>query len=272
MMGVINITPNSFSDGGIFQDAQSVLNQIKKFKTNDVTYFDLGAESTAPFNGPITADLEWERLAPILESVVVSNLLDEQDYISIDTYKFDVFKKSFKLIKSLKPNQKIIWNDVSGKLEKEVLEFLSFNDFELIISHNLCSTRDNTSNHMNFVAETINVEDYFKNIKNKIFKLGLLDKVYFDPCFGFSKTLEQNNKLLSSIRDWLDIEMRWVLGVSRKSFLQAKCNGESKDKRILESETYHAQLITSWKSSFPDTPIVVRLHDPEVFKPDFLMK
>jgi dihydropteroate synthase len=272
MMGVINITPNSFSDGGLFQDKSAVLNQIEILKKSDVQYFDIGAESTAPFNEPISEELEWERLEPILISVMNSNILSPEDFLSIDTYKFSIFKKAYSLIRSKSKMQKIIWNDISGKIEDEVLDYLKVNDFDLVVSHNLCSKRNESSNHMSFVKEKIDLKGYFQSFKEKLSGLKLLDRVYFDPCFGFSKTMDQNEESLNNIESWLDKDLRWILGISRKSFLQARSLGESKAQRIKNSEDLHAEYISRWMHTFKNTQIVVRLHDPEVFNRALLLK
>ncbi|WP_164848294.1 dihydropteroate synthase [Halobacteriovorax sp. HLS] len=263
---MINITPNSFSDGGKFLGREEVLNQLKVLKNQGVRIFDFGAESTAPFNDPISSELEWTRLAPILESVLDSQALDQrEDSISIDTYKFDVFKQAYELIRKKGSSFKVIWNDVSGKLEDEVIEFLKEHDFKLVISHNLCPDRIRTSSHMDFTCEHIDLVNYFSCYEQKLKSHDLLSKVIFDPCFGFSKTVEQNYELLSSMQKWLDPRFQWILGVSRKSFLQKLCSSDDKAQRTQQSEYLHTLLISRWMKTFKTENILIRLHDPAVF-------
>ena len=268
-MGVINITPNSFSDGGEFTSRETFLEQFKKLQALGVQIFDLGAESTAPFNQPISSELEWQRLSPMIECLFKESALKSSDSISIDTYKFDVFKQAYALIRSFDESIRVIWNDVSGKLEDEVLDFLDAHNFELVISHNLSPKRSLTSEHMNFCADKIDLVDYFSRISNTLEDRGLSSKCLFDPCFGFSKTLEQNYELLSTMDTWLDGQYRWVIGVSRKSFLQKLCFG---DDKIKESELIHTSLLSKWMRSFSDRSITIRLHDPSVFLSAQLVK
>ena len=98
MMGVINITPNSFSDGGKFTDVDSIKHQINHFRNYDCTHFDFGAESTAPFNAGISAREELKRLAPLFE-LLRSGEFRPFETLSFDTYKLEVFKEIITLVR-----------------------------------------------------------------------------------------------------------------------------------------------------------------------------
>jgi dihydropteroate synthase len=269
MMGVINITPNSFSDGGEFSSKDSFIQKARDLKDQGVSIFDLGAESTAPFNDAISSEVEWQRLRPMLLSLLESSILSDDDTISIDTYKIDIFNKSYDLIREHSSTLKIIWNDVSGKLEDEVIELLKTKDFSLVVSHNNSPSRELTSSHMDYVEDEIDLSKYFLDCYETLLDHGVQHKVYFDPCFGFSKSLEQNYELLSSMNTWLDMSYRWVIGISRKSFLQKLSSGPDK---IKNSELIHSALISKWMNNFSETNIIIRLHDPNVFKSAFLVK
>ncbi|MCT4642903.1 MAG: dihydropteroate synthase [Bacteriovoracaceae bacterium] len=214
-MGVINITPNSFSDADslltLTKTKEKLLKKIKEF---DIV--DIGAESTAPFNKAVSFDEEMRRFEyffiPLLKDIG-----DPKTTISIDTYKIEVFEYVCKKINNSWPKTKVIFNDISGCIDDKLLCLLSSSlKFDYIFSHNLCLKREDSSNHMNYTRKNLaicDINSFFNEMKNKTKR-----KVYFDPCFGFSKTKKQNLMILNNL-DKLDVE-NLVVGISRKSFLR----------------------------------------------------
>lgn len=235
-MGVMNLTPDSFSDGGKLNSLKSVEKTfIKMLQWAHV--IDLGAESTAPFNDPIDVLAEFKRFEtyffPLLQK-----LKDPKTTISIDTYKPELFYEIYLVIKHFWPETKLIFNDVSGKIDDELIDLLSDDslDFEYVYSHNLCPSRALTSEHIKYceIDESIEylrmVVQYFRN-GLEILK-PIPKRIWIDPCFGFSKTRAQNHLLLKHFKTFL-MQLAWdvpvVYGVSRKSFLRVPQTLDAKD-------------------------------------------
>jgi dihydropteroate synthase len=242
-MGVINITPNSFSDGNKFKNYTQFRDYfIDMLSWADV--IDIGAESTAPFNSAIDSLDELERFEEFLFPLV-SELNDPHMYLSIDTYKPEVFYEVYLVVKHYWPNTHLIFNDVSGKIDDELALILSDTnlDFDYIYSHNLCVNRSMTSDHMKFCSKEKSYN--FLNEMVKYFRLGLEilgpltfnRKVWIDPCFGFSKSRQQNQFLLKNIQYFLEgipTNISLVYGISRKSFLRVPADLDPKDTTNIE--------------------------------------
>lgn len=249
-MGVINVTPDSFSDGGTYQN--------KNLKSLKFDILDFGAESTAPFNKAISASEEQTRLKNFFSPIA-------NKWVSLDSYKLETmkwFKEEF-------PSQKTIFNDISGQLEDEYLEFLQGQDSYFVFSHNLVPTRQESSSHMKFTQDSLDFYAYFDQALEKIDQRGLLDKVILDPCFGFAKTREQNISLLKKLPELVkrfNSDIPWLIGISRKSFLRNPPNLNPKKeefKRKLDQigSTIMASLIKDLKGR----KVIFRTHEEESF-------
>ena len=271
-MGVINITPNSFSDGGKFTDVDSIKHQINHFRNYDCTHFDFGAESTAPFNDRISAREELKRLAPLFE-LLRSGEFRPFETLSFDTYKLEVFKEIITLVRDeLKLTNRVIFNDVSGVMDEDLFKLMNEYEFDYVYSHCLVPSRSETSNHMNYLVDKVDLSKYFSEAREVFKSKSVLERVIFDPCFGFSKSSEQNLALIDSVTDWCSKEDRWLLGISRKSFLRSLSNSKDREEQFLFSELLHAQILSSWMNNLHNSLILIRLHDPQVFHSATLMK
>lgn len=248
-MGVMNVTPNSFSDGGELPSVDEFLKRLDSFGPIDA--IDIGAESTAPMNEAIGFEEEWERLQvflPLLRSLSCS--------ISIDTYHPETIFKAVRWWRDNKLRVPLIWNDVSGKFDETVEDFLKEDSlFWYVFCHNLAPGRELTSKHMDYVSEGLNLREYFHPYCRK--------NVIFDPCLGFSKTYEQNWWILENfgeIQRDLDHD-EWLIGFSRKSFLRKKSGLTLDEKEALDR--YHIEEFNRLKDDW--TGIVwLRTHRPEL--------
>ena len=239
-MGVINLTPNSFSDGGDFNQFHSFKNRfLELLKWAHI--IDLGAESTAPFNSKISAKEELSRYEelffPLLEE-----LEDPHIEISIDTYKVDVFITVLKKINLKWPKTRVIFNDVSGAIDSELVDVLKSRelDFSYVFSHNLAPSREQTQNHMKYLSPSVGMDFFRENIRyfeEGLKRLSTFEKtIIIDPCFGFSKSREQNLYLLKNLKTFLlqfPVGLDCLVGISRKSFLRSEKN---KDLSILNDQ------------------------------------
>lgn len=276
IMGVMNVTPNSFSDGGRFIESSTIEAQIENFKKLGVYYLDIGAESTAPMNDAISADEEWQRLEKVIA------ILKEELWagvVSLDTYKPEIANAFFKeLSKSGYNDSQFLWNDVSGEWDGEVEDFLNrYPSSRYVFCHNEAPSREKTSLHMDFVKDGANEEcfsrlkEYFKKADTSQYG----ERVVLDPCFGFSKTYEQNWYLIENFPLLMESfeDHDFVFGVSRKSFLrkwwQENVNSyeEKKENLLQKSEILHASLLRDLFKKCSSNKLkkaIFRLHDPEI--------
>ncbi|MFY7992851.1 MAG: dihydropteroate synthase [Bacteriovoracaceae bacterium] len=270
-MGVINITPNSFSDGDDQLSLSKLTQKIQDF--GPVECVDIGAESTAPKSLPIDAETEWLRFQewglPLIEKI------SPQTLISIDTYHPETI---FKLARQLK-DRPFIWNDVSGQLDTEVESFLLARpNVYYVLSHNLAPTRSKASSHMDFVS-TAAPEEFFWDMVSffgpkikRLREINVYSRVILDPCFGFSKTVEQNLYLMKNFAH-LVREVNhpsWLVGISRKSFLRQKygidvMTPESREFLDQKHEVDLRELLVD----FPFPFVWVRTHRPELLPTSF---
>lgn len=236
-MGVMNITPDSFSDGGEFD--------LSRLSQN-IDAWDVGAESTAPMNASISSDEEWARLAPHLTHLLKVPLL------SLDTYHPEtIFRMA-----SLRNN--LIWNDVSGKFDEHVEQFLSLDSsFQYVYCHNLAPSRELTGEHMDYAHGTTvqAVIDYFWGKRHP--------RVIFDPCLGFSKTYEENWAILGNMGEIQKKvgHNRWLIGFSRKSFLRKKFGLDLSQREELDRK--HLEVLSEVLGEMSGE-VWVRTHRPEL--------
>jgi dihydropteroate synthase len=271
-MGVINITPNSFSDGGIFLDQDKLISTIENFKKFPDLIFDFGFESTAPMNKPIDSMTEKTRMVSFLDQI--SNIDLSKRWISIDTYQLSNFLFLYGELKKRFPTCGIILNDVSGVLDRSLSDCLSLmkqdKHFYYIYSATHIPDRSRVLEHMNFISK----EDAFVSLSEKIdyfLKWSEMnhinfDRVIFDPAFGFSKTFEQNWQLIDGMKNYLNSHLKykefiWLFGFSKKSFMQKKFP-ESSDPKS-DSEVLHARLVNDFLT-IQTKGIIFRVHDPNI--------
>lgn len=262
-MGVINLTPNSFSDGHenltldtVFEKIQSVLEWA------DI--LDFGAESTAPQSSKISAEEEFTRFERLLLPLV--HRIDfKGKVLSIDTYKIDVMKEVKLALKGV--DCKVMFNDVSGDVSDELLSFLSINsDLSYVVCDNLAPTRVQTGDHMDFLFKGENAS-YFQlfltNMNKRLEKLkALKTEIYVDPAFGFSKSKEQNLYLLSRFSELhQEFGKPLVMGISRKSFLRPA----GMDKSSSEHHGFLDQVAMNFHRGELGKSTLFRVHDPTPF-------
>lgn len=270
-MGVINITPDSFSDGGKYTSLSSIKDQIQHFRNYGCKCFDFGAESTAPFNRAISEREEQDRLLPLFE-LIRSGEFKEDETLSFDTYKLSTFRKIITFVRECGLRNKVLFNDVSGALDEGLFSLMNEFEFDYIFSHSLVPTREQASDHMEYLSEEIDLLKYFNDAKKVFEKRNLLERVIFDPCFGFSKTAEQNLELINKTHQWIGASDKWVFGISRKSFLRALSPSKDRAEQVFFSELLHGQVLVNWMKNLQSQSILIRIHDPAVFLSAEIMK
>ena len=203
IMGILNVTPDSFSDGGNFNSVDKALQHAKAMINEGADIIDLGGESTRPGHNYVDADEELRRVIP-----VIKKLKEELDTpISVDTYKAKVADESLKL------GVEMI-NDVWGlRKDKDMAQVIAKYDAHVCIMHNQDNTeydKDIMESIKDFLAESINIAIEAGIDKNKI---------VLDPGIGFGKTYEQNLEVLKRLGELKVLGYPILLGTSRKSVI-----------------------------------------------------
>ncbi|AXK16234.1 MULTISPECIES: dihydropteroate synthase [Bacillus] len=202
IMGILNVTPDSFSDGGSYNEVDAAVRHAKEMKNEGAHIIDIGGESTRPGFAKVSVEEEIKRVVPMIQTVSKEVELP----ISIDTYKAEVAKQA------IEAGAHII-NDIWGaKAEPEIAEVAAHYDVPIILMHN----RDNMS-YRNLMADMI--ADLYDSIK--IAKAaGVRDEnIILDPGIGFAKTPEQNLEAMRNLEQLNVLGYPVLLGTSRKSFI-----------------------------------------------------
>ncbi len=219
VMGILNLTPDSFFDGGVHSGSKKILSQVERMLSEGAEIIDIGAFSSRPGAKLLTEEEEAERLFKPLESISKEF---PQALLSIDTYRKNIAKKALDLGAS-------IINDISGgDWDTELPPFLADKHVPYIIMHMQGSpeTMQQSPSYENVSKE---IYQWFSSKLNQLDQLGLKD-VIIDPGFGFGKSLEHNYQLLKDLRHFCHLNRPILVGVSRKGLIQKVI-----DKKAAES-------------------------------------
>lgn len=215
LVGILNITPNSFSDDRQSVDPLQTIQQVERMVLAGAEIIDIGAEATNPHSQPITAELEWQRLEPTLHALLpeLSNLLIKPK-ISIDTRHALVAEKCLAM------NIDCI-NDVSGLMDVAMQAIVAQSACDVVVMHHLTIPEDRTISlppQENVIALVV---QWAEKQLSYLEKNGINRKrIIFDIGIGFGKTAEQSLELIKNISVFNRLNTRLLVGHSRKSFLQ----------------------------------------------------
>lgn len=209
VMGILNITPNSFFDGGKYADENSVLQQVEKMLIDGATFIDVGAYSSKANAEFVSEDEETSRLIPVIE-LILKNF--PETLISVDTFRATVAKKAIE-------NGACIINDISaGSLDENMIQTVAKLQVPYIMMHMKGNpqTMQSLAQYENIVKEML---FYFSEKVAQARSLGINDLI-IDPGFGFfAKTLEQNFEVMNKLELFQMLELPLLVGVSRKSMI-----------------------------------------------------
>ena len=218
LMGVVNVTPDSFSDGGLFPTVESAIVHGQRLVEEGAALLDIGGESTRPRAEPVALDVELERVLP-----VVAGLSGSRAVVSIDTTKGAV------AIASLEAGAAIV-NDISGGSDPALLEAAARFDAGLVLMHmqgTPATMQDNPSYH-DVVSE---VGDFLAQRTRQAMQAGVSpERICIDPGIGFGKLQEHNLALLAGLPRLQKLGFPIMVGISRKAFL-GRITGEKEPLR-----------------------------------------
>jgi dihydropteroate synthase len=204
IMGIVNVTPDSFSDGGAFFFEEQAIEQGKQLLKDGADILDLGGESTRPGAIPVSPDEETRRVVPVITELAKLGAI-----ISVDTRNSCVMERALEAGAS-------VLNDVTALKGKRSLEVAASSHASVILMHMRGSpaTMMNNTNYGNLVAE---VRDYLGMRISACLSAGIeLNRIAIDPGFGFGKTREQNLELITNLNELDQHQCAVVVGLSRK--------------------------------------------------------
>jgi len=225
-MGICNLTPDSFSDGGNLASPNHWLKRIEDFERNNIQAFDLGAESTRPGATPVSPNDEWQRLQPALETLCAhfaGRIF--KPWISVDTRHAQVAAQA------LEHGADTI-NDVSGLTDPAMLDVLKSSACQYVLMHSLSVPADRNVVLPSEGDPVAAVLTWAETQLERLEKTGIsFDRILFDPGIGFGKTPEQSLAMIRRIDEFIKLPVRILVGHSRKSFMDtwAKRPAEARD-------------------------------------------
>ena len=210
IMGVVNVTPDSFSDGGRFYDHHAAVAQGEKLAAEGAAIIDIGGESTRPFSEPVTVEEETRRVLPVIEKLVQRVSVP----ISIDTTKAKVARRA------LEAGASII-NDVSAlRFDPGIAVLAAETDTPLILMHMLGKPKSMQAlpRYDNLIDEILSfLEDAVKRAENRGVARA---RIIVDPGIGFGKTVAHNLLLLKHLQAFTRLDLPILIGTSRKAFIR----------------------------------------------------
>ena len=218
VMGVLNITPDSFSDGGKYNNPEAALAHAKAMIDEGADFIDIGGQSTRPGAEEITAEEELKRVIPVIEK-----LRSETDIpISIDTYRSEVASAALK-------SGALIVNDISGfNHDKNMLKIIAEHKASAIAMHMKGTPKDMQDNpqYEDVVKEVV---AYFEDV---IWRANVenVNQIILDPGIGFGKNVEHNLTLIKHINELKRLDTPIMVGVSRKSMINKIAGGDVNDR------------------------------------------
>lgn len=243
VMGVLNVTPDSFSDGGEFFDSDKAVEHGLKMAADGAAIIDVGGESTRPGSDSVSIDEQIQRVTPVIEA-----LCEKTDVpVSIDTYKFEVAQAALEA-------EAAMINDITALSDERVGELAAERQVPVVLMH------------MQGTPATMQIEPKYDDVVGEVLefllgrakraeRLGIAKSMIFiDPGIGFGKTFQHNLSLLRNIDKFVGSGYRVLVGTSRKRFIGSITSKEKPADRIFGTAATVALCAAAGVS-------VVRVHD-----------
>ena len=243
VMGVLNVTPDSFSDGGQFFDPDMAIEHGLEMATEGAAIIDIGGESTRPGSDSVSADEQIKRVTPVIEALCKKTDVP----VSIDTYKYEVAEAALNA-------GAVVINDITALSDERMGELAAEWQVPVVLMH------------MQGTPATMQIEPKYDDVVGEVlgFLLGRAkraerfgmskDMIFIDPGIGFGKTTEHNLSLLRNIEKFVASGYRVLLGTSRKRFIGQITGKEKPAERIFGTAATVALCVAAGVS-------IVRVHD-----------
>lgn len=242
-MGVLNLTPDSFSDGGLFVNKDSALKHATQMINDGARIIDIGGESTRPGAIEVSVDEECQRVIPVIQAIrEISDIP-----VSIDTSKPEVMQQAITAGASM-------INDVNALRAEGAVELAAKFNVPVCIMHmqGLPRTMQHTPSYKNVVQE---VKDFLKQRIDVCVNAGIKrENIVIDPGFGFGKTPEHNLSLFKHLDKFADLDCPLLVGVSRKSMIGHVLENAPADERLYGSIAL--ATLAAWMNAN-----ILRVHD-----------
>ncbi len=220
IVGILNVTPDSFSDGGLYYHLEAALKQAERLIEAGADIIDIGGESTRPFSKPVPVEEELSRVIPVIEGI--RKRFDIP--ISIDTYKAKVAKEA------LEAGAQIV-NDISAlRFDPQMSQVVAEYQAPVILMHmkGTPQTMQIDPSYEDVIGE---IKDFLGRRVEEAQKAGIKrEKIILDPGIGFGKRFEDNLKIIKEIKAFFDLGYPVMLGPSRKSFLGQILDKEARER------------------------------------------
>ncbi len=242
IMGIVNVTPDSFSDGGKHNEVDAAIEWGCRLIQEGADILDIGGESTRPGAAEVSVDEELQRVIPVVEALASRGFV-----VSVDTSKAEVMRKALEAGAS-------ILNDVRSFEEEGALDVAANSSAGLVIMH-MCGTPKTGFGQMNDDGYLEEIEDYLKRRQNALKALGVSpDRICWDAGFGFGKTVRQNFGILANTQKFVQSGQPYLVGLSRKSSLGAVTGIDNPSERV--SASVAGALLAAERGAQ-----IVRVHD-----------
>lgn len=241
VMGIVNVTPDSFSDGGLFLDADKAVAQARKLVSDGADIIDLGAMSTRPGSEPVSVTEEIGRLVPVLEELINDGIVISVDTVNSETADY-----------CLSHGAGIV-NDVSGVFNNDMAEVVKKYHAGWIMTHTCNVPSGSVVDYPDGVVSDVN--SFFDNFLNKCDDFGISsDYICIDPGFGFAKTTSDNVELLKNLEKTVRNNVAHLTALSRKRFIGELTGAQNASDRLYG--TLSADVIALIKGTD-----MLRVHD-----------
>lgn len=242
VMGILNVTPDSFFDGGKYIDEKSILNQVEAMLKNGATFIDIGGYSSRPGADDVSEDEELSRVIPVIE-IILKDF--PETLISVDTFRSEVAKKSIE-------DGAALINDISaGKGDDKMLSTIGQLGVPYIMMH-MKGNPKTMQQHAEYNDVTKEVISYFAECIAAAHAEKIND-IIIDPGFGFAKNIAQNYELLNNLELLKILDKSILTGVSRKSMIYKTLN-TTPDSALNGTTALHMVALQKGAS-------ILRVHD-----------
>ncbi len=222
IMGILNVTPDSFSDGGLFFDKSTAVKRALQMCEEGADIIDIGGESTRPGSEPVPVEEELRRTIPVIEAIAKEIPIP----ISIDTYKAEVAQRALDAGAS-------IVNDISGlRYDTGMPRVIAEYKVPVVVMHIRGKPKDMQINPV-YEALIPEIMDYLRGSIRLALDAGIQDDmIVIDPGIGFGKTFEQNLNIIHNLQELTSLERPVLIGASRKAFIGKILGDESPGERF----------------------------------------